>query len=330
MNDGDMLENLGVHLGPEFGRAPAHVRERVIEGVAGTPPMPRRRHSRRIVWRFAAAGGLAIAVTSAVLVAQVVPFGESLPTSSAEVADVLNRAARTALIAPSAEPRSSQMVFIEYRSWSPVLALNPGDPTTQVSLYRVWRSVDGSRDGVIWSDPPEPNGKSEHPIPGCRDGKASAWASDGTLMPDVKRPCTPEPGYLSNLPTGVTRMREWLYKTADAEAKGSRDQAAFAGIGPLMLKGDMQPAARAALFEAAAHIPGVEVLPGRVADAEGRAGVAVSRTESGIRQELIFDPDSYVFLGWQMHEIGSGVESSQLRPYALLRIAVVDQARQLP
>ena len=51
------------------------------------------------------------------------------------------------------------------------------------------------------------------------------------------------------------------------------------------------PAVRAALYEVAARIPGVELI-GNVTDRAGRAGVAVAMTDtkSRTRQVLILDP----------------------------------------
>ncbi|MFJ1745457.1 hypothetical protein ACIOJD_04340 [Streptomyces sp. NPDC088116] len=67
-------------------------------------------------------------------------------------------------------------------------------------------------------------------------------------------------------------------------------------IGDLSFEGLMPPARSAALYRAAAKIPGVVVIPDAV-DAAGRHGVAVARANEGERQELIFDKETKQFLG---------------------------------
>ena len=51
-----------------------------------------------------------------------------------------------------------------------------------------------------------------------------------------------------------------------------------------------------ALFRAAEQIPGVQVRENAV-DASGRAGVAVTRAEAGVREELVFNAQTYAYLG---------------------------------
>jgi hypothetical protein len=109
-----------------------------------------------------------------------------------------------------------------------------------------------------------------------------------------------------------------------------------------------------AAFLAAGRIGGVQVRRD-VADAAGRVGVAVTRTEAGVRQELVFDRTTYRYLGHNIigaefdlarakvvrsPDIGNG--TVELRPgsnpkpgeviyqSAPLRIAVVDRAGQRP
>jgi len=92
-----------------------------------------------------------------------------------------------------------------------------------------------------------------------------------------------------------------------------------------------QPKAVAALFDAAATIPGTSVV--HQADLAGRHGIAVSRTDQGIRHDLIFDSVTYHFLGERDVVVG------KVPPYpknavigwtAQLHIAIVDRTGQLP
>ena len=56
------------------------------------------------------------------------------------------------------------------------------------------------------------------------------------------------------------------------------------------------PELRAALFQIASGLPGVELI-GDVTDEEGRPGVAVGYPSDGLRHDLIFDPNTSVLLG---------------------------------
>jgi hypothetical protein len=65
----------------------------------------------------------------------------------------------------------------------------------------------------------------------------------------------------------------------------------FVLVGDDLRETAASPAQRAALYEVAARIPGVELV-GRVTDSAGRPGIAVAMTDtsSRSRQVLIFDP----------------------------------------
>lgn len=61
---------------------------------------------------------------------------------------------------------------------------------------------------------------------------------------------------------------------------------------------DLRPALRAAIYEVAAELPGIELL-GPVRDPADREGTGVAFTDRrrGIRHELIFDPADSALLG---------------------------------
>ncbi|GIE31271.1 hypothetical protein Ait01nite_043160 [Actinoplanes italicus] len=76
----------------------------------------------------------------------------------------------------------------------------------------------------------------------------------------------------------------------------SPDGQAFTVIGDLLAESLLSPETTAALYRAAARIPGVELVPDAV-DAAGRHGVAVARTEQSRRREWIFDRATGQYLG---------------------------------
>ncbi|MCZ0978936.1 CU044_5270 family protein [Streptomyces diastatochromogenes] len=82
----------------------------------------------------------------------------------------------------------------------------------------------------------------------------------------------------------------------DAHGRGDADQRAFTAIGTLLAETWAPPKVTAALYEAAARIPGVTVLSS-AKDAAGREGVAVARTSHGEQTQWIFDRATSAFLG---------------------------------
>ncbi|MFG3661236.1 hypothetical protein [Streptomyces sp. NPDC047706] len=63
-----------------------------------------------------------------------------------------------------------------------------------------------------------------------------------------------------------------------------------------------------------------------VEDSVGREGVAVTRTGDGEREELIFDDETFTFLGERELDAGGSVYGTS----AVLERAVVDRVGQRP
>jgi hypothetical protein len=89
-------------------------------------------------------------------------------------------------------------------------------------------------------------------------------------------------------------MRARLY--AEDNNKNPADSEAWTAVGDLLRETYMPPDQRAALFKAAGTIPGVTVTE-NAEDAAGRKGVGVGRVSNGVREDLIFDPGTYEFMG---------------------------------
>ncbi|MEV2238097.1 CU044_5270 family protein [Micromonospora sp. NPDC049891] len=126
----------------------------------------------------------------------------------------------------------------------------------------------------------------------------------------------------------VNRRRE-----RDERGKGSsREGAAFTAIGDILRESLVPPQTTAALYQAAAKIPGVEVVRGVTAAAE-RRGVAVAQTERSRRQEWIFDEQTYAYLGERSYlvaDTADGPAGTELSTTAVLKRAVVSNLGQRP
>ncbi|MEU2772852.1 CU044_5270 family protein [Streptomyces sp. NPDC007162] len=143
----------------------------------------------------------------------------------------------------------------------------------------------------------------------------------------------PTYSWFSTLPTDPDRLLTYFYAhTPFAEGRG-RDQAVFEQIGSL-LGGMMPPATAAALYRAAAKIPGVTAAP-QAHDAIGRRGLGIARddTRYGVRTEWVFDKKDYSFLGSRSYLIKDrsyGKAGTLLSSEAELEVAVVDKAGERP
>ncbi|NUW35499.1 CU044_5270 family protein [Nonomuraea sp. SMC257] len=281
---------------------PARVRrheERLLAAIArdagGAPERGRRTPRLRLL---GLAAGLAAAVTAGVVVvarpgAEAPQIIHPMPVAASEV---LERAAEHASRAPELHPEPGQFLVFESRT------MNPSYGTDRY-LYRTWRKVwlpvrGDATGGVIDGEnlPPEP-------FPG--------WPVPAEAYEGVGRRSGPEKladfddrveylrsdyDYVSRLPTEPQKMYEHLYTEL---GNGPRDDAeAWNRVRGLLTEAYLPRAQRVALFRAAAAIPGVTTVRHAV-DAAGRTGIAAARTDpvAGRRDEFIFDPKTYLYLG---------------------------------
>jgi hypothetical protein len=121
------------------------------------------------------------------------------------------------------------------------------------------------------------------------------WIADG-------RPSLTEGPSENELPPArrldLSSDPDTLYKRLEHEAAGHGSSLAgemFTLVGDSLRETSATPAQRAALYQVAARIPGVELI-GRVRDSAGRPGVAVAREDDGVRSTLIFDPQTSALL----------------------------------
>lgn len=100
-----------------------------------------------------------------------------------------------------------------------------------------------------------------------------------------------------DLPSDPDQLYARLHREADGNANGVYPEM-FTLIGDALRENYTTPAQRAALYEVAARLPGIELV-GATKDALGRPAVAVAM-ENGhndARSTLLFDPRSYALLG---------------------------------
>ncbi|MBF9130017.1 CU044_5270 family protein [Plantactinospora sp. S1510] len=313
MNDQQMIDQVKTLLKP--AEPPPYLRVKVSRMIARSG-RPRARIST-----LATVGATSAVGILALLVGSVVSFNGEPPAASVQAAEFLQRAADAARADRTPAPRADQFILTTTKSFFPVV----GQDDLATSLTRSWMSVDGTHDGQIWVSDPVPGERQSTVIPGCRDGRAAEWGPNGTLLSSTRQ-CKPGRAYLDDLPTGATSMLNYLRKMSGVA--GPSDEQTFANVGVLIQSGYLPAQSRAALYEAATKIPGVVASP-TLTDAAGRVGVGVSLAGQIDRYDLIFDSQTYRFLGWQVVPVAGNLVR-QSRREVVLDVVIVDRVGEVP
>jgi len=230
-------------------------------------PSPRRILGVRRGWALAGLTATAAVLISALIVTVPEITGGSVPPARAQAAQILNSAAEAALAAPFVEPRPDQFLYTK------ITFAGGGE--------EIWSSVDGTHDGLMTT------ATSSSAIPGCRNGRRAAFRGD---EPIGSEDCVPEPGYRPELPTDTDAMYAYLLAQAGGDPSSRANS-----LGKLIfaLSAEyLRPATRAALFRAAARLPGLTVISDAT-DQEGRHGVGIGWTLYGDQILFVFDPQSF-------------------------------------
>lgn len=265
------------------------MRELTRVDVTATAATARTRTAarRRFVVPLAAATAVA-AVTAAVVTATA---GPDAPTTDQKAVDLLNRIATVAAAKKSVAVRDDQYVCISVQG-----AMDMEEMGTQVFRRTDWTAVDGRRSGLarttVVSGPNLPGERTPKGVP-----------ADMTLSPDPNVTTYRE---LEALPTDPDRLLKKIY--ADAAGEGqSRDESALEAIGDMLDTATLLPEVGAALYRAAARIPGVRVVE-NAEDLAGRPGIGLSFKDRDDRDVWVFDRKSLNYLGSdEVALLGAGV-----------------------
>jgi hypothetical protein len=309
-------------------------------GHRRTGRSPRRRIAIGIASGAAAAlaAGLTLAsLTGGTLPAGPAPGHPNPPAGGGVIAahltakQVLHKAAAAALSETGVTPRPDQFVFTKVRDGSGKTALT-------------WLSVDGTRNSLIKGGQDDTNGSTT--LFGCANGerrermpgrngkplklpphrpgtpvlpkKGQRVPMDG---PVITVPCTAHPAFFPDMPTSASAMPAYLARQGITPSNINN---LGKSIGDIFEFDYVLPAQRAALYEFLATTPGLTVEH-NVHDISGRPGIGVGWSAGGGKTLLIFDPGSFTLLG----ETTWG-EQGELGGDALLQMAIVNQAGQLP
>ncbi|WP_405829403.1 MULTISPECIES: CU044_5270 family protein [unclassified Streptomyces] len=251
-------------------------------------------------------------------------IGAANPAGAAQLLDRISLAAAE-VSGPAV--RKDQYIYIGVQQANTYVRTDRGKNTLvsqEPHLRQTWNSPDGAKGWLIEPGNTGPGGLTLD----------RATKSGKPPQPYLNAPTH---DYLATLPTDPDVLLQKIYTETEGMGR-TPDQEAFATIGDLLRASHPPAALTAALYKAAAKIPGV-VQVDEAVDAAGRHGVAVAHLDetSGQRTEWIFDKDSLVFLGERTVQVsGSSGEGGLIKPgtvvstSAVLTRAVVDRIKETP
>ncbi|MFE5591183.1 CU044_5270 family protein [Streptomyces sp. NPDC056549] len=242
----------------------------------------------------------------------------NVPLASMASVQVLERAALAASATSQTKVLDRQYVYVRTVGHTSVLSENKAG---QMELLREdegmeqWTSVDGSARTL------------------------QRKASKDSLLPAAPGSLNaPTYNFLAALPADPQALLKLIRDDAEknhgagSDSTKGPDQEAFATIGDLLRNGVTPPATAAALYRAAALIPGVDAAAEAV-DAAGRRGAAVVRVHDGERMEWIFDTSTARLLGERtvlLEDKAWGKAGTVVTSVALISSGIVTEAGQTP
>lgn len=246
-----------------------------------------------------------------------------------EAKRLLDRIALAAAEGPRPVVRPGQFVYVESKvAYAAGSAAGGSATVPPAHLRQVWLSADGSRPGLLREAgrPDTPLGADAPVYTLDRPG-----ATPRRVEPKGPSVGSPTHEYVASLPTDPDALLRLIRKETRGHGQDP-DQQAFTTIGDLLAETWAPPRVSAALYRAAARIPGVTVVRTAV-DAAGREGVAVARTARGQQTQWIFDRTTHAFLGERTVLTASGAAGpagTVTGSSAVLARAAVDRPGEVP
>lgn len=300
MDELELLDRFWEHI-PEPDPGRVHVARGALMERIGSDlrsqrlRKPRRRVSRRWAVSLFAAATVAVAVAVPVFLPADGPGG----AGSARAAAVLHRIALVAAHQPAEQMLGVGQYFYEKTESVSTLLYVSGPGLSNFSFTipmtsENWLGSDGSGRTI------ETSGEVSFPTAEDRAAWEGAGSPDLVALVGENGDHHIDPGGqyfldLSSLPTDPEQLQT-IIEERRIVGGDSADWVTFQIIGEMLQGTYASPALRAALYEVAANLPGVEYV-GHVTDGVGRDGLAVAYPHSGIRDEMIFDPNTAQLLG---------------------------------
>ena len=243
-------------------------------------------------------------------------------------AQLLDKIAAAAARQPRLNVRDDQYMYIASEDrWSSTSVTIGGSQRTVVEpLHKreIWLSVsDVCKPGLLRDPSPGPAMKLN--------------GGGGLSCPNQGGWGDPTYRFLQSLPADPHTLLNMIYAATKGQGQ-SPDQAAFTTIGDMLREAIAPPDVSAALYRAAALIPGVRVIP-HATDILGQSGIGVqfARSKSpapGVPYRETFDPNgpTWIFNPRTLLWIGEndGTLHGKAMGSVVLKRAIVDRLGQLP
>jgi hypothetical protein len=290
--------------------------------TAASEPARRRLRPRPALWVPVAATALAGALTITLATLPGTGSGTAGASRGSTAAVLLEQVADVAAKTPATPVRDDQLVYV--RSLTAGAEMLPDGSYKPGKLHRreVWMSQEPApvkTVGLIHED------GAYFPL--------SEFVPSGSpgVPAGIDRPTYT---WLASLPTDPGALLGRLYALTKPAGGQEKAQAVFDTIGELLRETVMPPRNAAALYEAAARIPGV-TRDADAVDASGRHGVGIRRVDAraATATEWVFDRDDLTYLGDRNYLTGdgaSGRKGTVIEESAVLQRGVVDAYRRRP
>jgi hypothetical protein len=300
-------------------------RRRPSRRRAGAPVPHGARGPRRRV--LAAAGALAVAAGLAAGLIAAPPAGKGPAGGghaklSLTAAQFLNHAAAVAARQPRLTVRDGQYMYIASMDrWATTTAApGGGDGRTVVeSLHKreIWLPVSNICKPGLLKDP--------------SPGRAMKLKVTGISCPNQGGWGDPTYRFLQSLPASPRTLLHMIYAAAKGQGQGPNREA-FRTIGDMLREAIAPPGVSAALYRAAALIPGVRVIP-HATDILGQTGIGVqfARSKPPAPGVPPYRP-TWIFNSTTLQWIGEtdGTVHGKVMGSVVLKRAIVDRLGQLP
>jgi hypothetical protein len=274
---------------------------RTSDARAGKQGARRQRAPRRGRRRLVRAVALVTAVAACLLVVELAGTGSNTGPPTA-VAAALEQLARIAATGPSLAPGPGQYLYVDSLDDYPGDAYAGGRTcvTYATDHRQVWIGANGS--GLLRDTTGATTFTSAADRATCLAMTPTPLTPSGTSNNWFAADCF-QLGPTNDMQALSTDPRTLLAQMRHIDGGPDTPAEDFVHVGDFMRETDASPALRAALYRAAALIPGVHLL-GQVRDHLGRTGLGVAYDADGDRHELIFNSRTSELMGEQ--DIASG------------------------
>ncbi|WP_433243221.1 CU044_5270 family protein [Streptosporangium sp. CA-135522] len=326
-------------------------------GAGPLEPVPsllrRSRDRGRIALRAGVAVGLAAAVTVGVIAVRGDDASSPFGARPADAAELLRHAA-TVAAGEDPQPRPDQFIYVDRKDVTMSVIFGPRTGRheyTQDVRREVWIPAADPGRALARSTYGERRGDGGSPETDVRPAGTVEYQRAGQCHEDVVH--APSQG-AGDLPTDPDRLLTTIRKDAEAfvradkpgrgEAPPSADQVGrrierVVAMKLLLLVEDPFAASgnRAVVFRALSKMPTVTMVPD-LTDPAGRHGMGASikyrGPEGWEREELIFEPETYRFLGWrswtEMKQADGRTKETMRGGTAVMTVKVVDSMPEVP